>query len=254
MKAACVSTGWKIAASSWFHWKSRKFSWNAVRIFPPPWTFYWRIDWSTKIELETGKPRFVGRNPRFPERFFSSVATTAFSCLVFLSHSRPLARAPGILVLFFLLVSPFVPVPSLFPLVLFFITWRLALCCLYTSFPAIYFIFMREWIAVPTCFFRLRYSANRPFFTWTFSRSVYVSVQICSKLSHSKKTSLMSVWNGIAALIIRKGRHAFFIQNKKLRLLVFLFTLHIFHVLATSSDNCLSKHDDCVEKKGIRFF
>ena len=43
-------------------------------------------DWS-------GKPRFVGRNPRFPERFFSSVATTAFSCLVFLSHSLPLARA-----------------------------------------------------------------------------------------------------------------------------------------------------------------
>jgi len=83
---------------------------------------------------------------------------------------------------------------------------------------------------------------------------VYVSVQICSKLSHSKKTSLMSVCHGIAAQVIRKGRHAFFIQNKKLRLLVFLFTLHIFHVLATSSDNCLSKHDDCVEKKGIRFF
>lgn len=94
MRAACVSMGWKIAVSSWFHVRRKMFSWNvtAVRTFPP--LLYVLLDWSTNKKDWSGKPRFVGRNPRFPERFFSSVATTAFSCLVFLSHSRPLARAP----------------------------------------------------------------------------------------------------------------------------------------------------------------
>jgi len=55
-----------------------------------------------------------------------------------------------------------------------------------------------------------------------------------------------------------KGQACFFIQKPKNSACWCFCLVNIFSIVwlfrATSSDNCLSKHNDCVEIKGIRFF
>jgi len=202
------------------------------------------------------KAAIVGRNPRFSDRFFSSVATTASLCLVFLSHSLPLARAPWNSRPLFLLVS-----------LLF--SFRRPPCFVFhhvTSRPLLFVNFVSRHLlhldAGMNCgsdmFLSFAvFSQSSIFHVNLLTQCICFSSDLFETFSRKESELDVSV-KRYCSPSYTKGQVCIFIKKQKNSACWCFCLVNIFSIVwlfrATSSDKCLSKHDDCVEKKGIRFF
>jgi len=147
------------------------------------------------------KAAIQGRNPRLPGALFLFRCGHRLLCLVFLSLSLPLARAPWnplhSSALFFFFGSPFVSVPSLFPLFCFSsrdVSPSVVCLFLFPPFPFL--------DAGMNCGCDMFLSFALFSQSSIFRVNLLVQYGLDLFLTFSRKESLTRVCHGIAALVI----------------------------------------------------